>query len=121
MPLGTPPDMVVNRLISLAKRARANSQHLLQERRRCRGPFKVGAQTYAMKSEHLPRPEHSDQCHHRKKRWGAQPRKRAKSERCHGCRRISLFPRDLEVTPSEIKRVLFVGSCLSEAYLRHIR
>ena len=32
-----------------------------------------------------------------------------------------LFPRDLEVTPSEIKRVLFVGSCLSEAYLRHIR
>ena len=33
VPLGTRLDMVVNRLISLAKRARANSQHLLQERR----------------------------------------------------------------------------------------
>jgi FkbH-like protein len=32
-----------------------------------------------------------------------------------------LFPRDLEVTPTQIKRVLFVGSCLSEAYLKHVR
>jgi FkbH-like protein len=28
-----------------------------------------------------------------------------------------LFPRDLEVTPSGIRAVLFIGSCLSEAYV----
>ena len=32
-----------------------------------------------------------------------------------------LFPRDLEVTPTGIKRVLFIGSCLSEAYVKRVR
>jgi FkbH-like protein len=32
-----------------------------------------------------------------------------------------LFPRDLEVTPSGIKKVLVVGSCLSEIYVRKFR
>ena len=32
-----------------------------------------------------------------------------------------LFPRDLEVTPTGIERVLFIGSCLSEAYVKRFR
>jgi FkbH-like protein len=32
-----------------------------------------------------------------------------------------LFPRDLEVTPSGLKQVLVIGSCLSEAYVKRFR
>ena len=32
-----------------------------------------------------------------------------------------LFPQDLEVTPSDLKGILFIGSCLSEAYVKRIR
>jgi FkbH-like protein len=32
-----------------------------------------------------------------------------------------LFPRDLEVTPTNLKKILFVGSCLSEAFVRTFR
>ena len=32
-----------------------------------------------------------------------------------------LFPRDLELTPTAIKKVLFIGSCPSEAYLKHFQ
>jgi FkbH-like protein len=32
-----------------------------------------------------------------------------------------LFPRDLEVTPSGLKRILVIGSCLSEAYVKSFR
>lgn len=32
-----------------------------------------------------------------------------------------LYPRDLEVTPSSLGRILFIGSCLSEAYIYNFR
>ena len=32
-----------------------------------------------------------------------------------------LFPSDLEITPLPLKRALFIGSCLSEAYLERLR
>ena len=32
-----------------------------------------------------------------------------------------LFPHDLEVTPTDLKGILFIGSCLSEAYVKRIR
>lgn len=32
-----------------------------------------------------------------------------------------LFPNDLEVTPTGLRKMLFIGSCLSEAYLIHMR
>jgi len=32
-----------------------------------------------------------------------------------------LFPRDLEVTPTNLTRIIFIGSCLSEAYVKYFR
>lgn len=32
-----------------------------------------------------------------------------------------LYPRDLEVTPTHIRKILFIGSCLSEAYVSSMR